>query len=602
MKDSLNNNILNLYKNEEKFLINSNHQINNIITNFTINNYFKNLEETRNIELSIIHSKISFKEKINYSSFEKSELFLKIKDIIKKYKNFPLININHLQNISLKPKPLNDTINLKIIPNFDYKLFPDFAQNELIKKKPMFLNKKRKAPSLKTRKIKVKNKSFITLNEKKDEEKEDNSRKTKKIIFKLNKKFNVIKSKNNPGRKKKNSGEIGIHNKFSKDNMMRKIKNKILESSRKLINRMIKLESGEDYKSFGEIRKIKGIFCQELNIKFNFWFYTQTLKTIFQLKISSRYSKGNLNSNQDLISKLYSHSFINKFPKTIKLLELMFHQYYHNIFLGEKNWTKEFNIPEEENKYQIEHFLNINKSKEKDEELTYMEKLRKLSKKYELFFLEKHQRKSIIENEEKIPITKKMMNNISLQDHKKYKYYFIKKSVEYLPEIEKTYSSILKKFNNIYNDKFEKPFISEINDTNEYDKNKNIKGDNVIINKEEKADKEDKSQNETKNNGKIKTNLEPIKSNIKFILEKNNFSKITKKFDSKKEKHEKEKINFIINRIDKENKIEFIYCSKNKSTEKMNKNNPKKLFIINKYDLENTNYLTESNLSLNAIK
>ena len=170
MKDLLKNNILNLYKNEEKFLINSNHQINNIITNFTINNYFKNLEETRNIELSILHSKISYKEKINYSSFEKSELFLKIKDIIKKYKNFPLININHLQNISLKPKPLNDTINLKIIPNFDYKLFPDFAQNELIKKKPMFLNKKRKAPSLKTRKIKVKNKSFITLNEKKDEE------------------------------------------------------------------------------------------------------------------------------------------------------------------------------------------------------------------------------------------------------------------------------------------------------------------------------------------------------------------------------------------------------------------------------------------------
>ena len=157
MKDSFNNNILNLYKNEEKFLINSNHQINNIITNFTIN-----IEETRNIELNILHSKISYKEKINYSSFEKSELFLKIKDIIKKYKNFPLININKLQNIPLKPKPLNDTINLKIIPNFDFKLFPDFTENELIKKKPMFLNKKRKAPSLKTRKIKVKNKSFIT--------------------------------------------------------------------------------------------------------------------------------------------------------------------------------------------------------------------------------------------------------------------------------------------------------------------------------------------------------------------------------------------------------------------------------------------------------
>ena len=520
MKDSFAYNILERYKNLEKFAINSNNLIIQKNKNFSFNDSYKNLEQTRNIELSIIDSRISLKEKINYSTFEKSEFFLKIKEIIKKYKNFPLININQIQNKSLNPKPFNDKVNFNLIhQNLDYNLLPIPNKNELINKKHSFLNRKRKAPSLKHKKILNKNKVFITSIKEKDEEKEKNSGKIKKIIFKLNNKCKDLNIKKHPGRKKKNSGEIGTHNKFSKDNMMRKLKNKILESSRKLINKMIKLEAGEDYKSFGEMRKIKGIFCQELNIKFNFWFYTQTLKTIFQLKISSRYSKGNLNSNQDLISKLYSHSFINKFPKTIKLLELMFHQYYHNIFLGEKNWTKEFNIPEEENKYQIDYFLNSIKLKEKEEEIKYNEKMQKLAKKYELFFLKKNQRKSYIIDEEKISITKKMINNISLQEHKKYKYYFIKKNVEYLPEIEKSYSLILKKFNSIYDGKFEKTFISEINNKNDKNKDQNINLDNIIINQKEK---EDKIQINAKNKLKNGANSEPIKSNIKFILEKNN--------------------------------------------------------------------------------
>ena len=103
----------------------------------------------------------------------------------------------------------------------------------------------------------------------------------------MDKKFRNYKEekiKKNPGRKKKNSGEIGIHNKFSKDNMMRKLKNKVIESARRLINKMIKIESGEEYKYLGEMRKIQGVFCQELNIKFNFWFYVQKLKTIFQFQ------------------------------------------------------------------------------------------------------------------------------------------------------------------------------------------------------------------------------------------------------------------------------------------------------------------------------
>ena len=599
MKDSFAYNILERYKNVEKFAINSNNLINQKNKNFSFNDSYKNLEQTRNIELSIIDSRISLKEKINYSTFEKSEFFLKIKEIIKKYKNFPLININQIQNKSLNPKPFNDKVNFNLIhQNLDYNLLPIPNKNELINKKHSFLNRKRKAPSLKHKKILNKNKVFITSIKEKDEEKEKNSGKIKKIIFKLNNKCKDLNIKKHPGRKKKNSGEIGTHNKFSKDNMMRKLKNKILESSRKLINKMIKLEAGEDYKSFGEMRKIKGIFCQELNIKFNFWFYAQSLKTIFQFKMSSRYSKGNLNSNHSLISKIYSHEFINKFPKTIKILELMFHQYYHNIFLGEKNWTNEFNIPEEENKYQIDYFLNSIKLKEKEEEIKYNEKMQKLAKKYELFFLKKNQRKSYIIDEEKISITKKMINNISLQEHKKYKYYFIKKSVEYLPEIEKSYSHLLKKFNNNYDGKFEKTFISEINNKNDKNKDQNINLDNIIINQKEK---EDKIQINAKNKLKNGANSEPIKSNIKFILEKNNFSRIIKE-NNKEEKNGKKKINFIINKMDKKNKIKFISFSKDKKDENMNHKNSKNLFIINKYESENTNYLTESNITLSIEK
>ena len=67
---------------------------------------------------------------------------------------------------------------------------------------------------------------------------------------------NSKKIQKKPGRKKKNSGEIGTHNKFSKDNMMRKLKNKVMESARKLINKMIRKEAGERFKEFGEIQKL----------------------------------------------------------------------------------------------------------------------------------------------------------------------------------------------------------------------------------------------------------------------------------------------------------------------------------------------------------
>ena len=55
--------------------------------------------------------------------------------------------------------------------------------------------------------------------------------------------------------------------------MMRKIKNKIIESSRLLCNKILENEI-KNLKvlfqfPYTEFKKIKGSFCQELNIKFN---------------------------------------------------------------------------------------------------------------------------------------------------------------------------------------------------------------------------------------------------------------------------------------------------------------------------------------------
>ena len=54
--------------------------------------------------------------------------------------------------------------------------------------------------------------------------------------------------------------------------------------------------------------------------------------------------------------------------------------------------------------------------------------------------------------------------------------------------------------------------------------------------------------------------------------------------------------------MDKKNKIKFISFSKDKKDENMNHKNSKNLFIINKYESENTNYLTESNITLSIEK
>ena len=629
MKDSSSENITSiqseqLSKENNAFPINYNSFISQINSDTSNDNYFKLLKEKQEVRLNIINSKISIKE----TTLEKNIIFSQIEEIIKKYENHPLININKLTNKSLIPVPLFDEVNdfsrnypyisskdnliPNSVPNLIHQINSNYSFPELsIKEKEnnlynnnnnltnyftnlsniTFLNQKRKTPFVIDDKKKYANfkyKIFITTsnNEKSDEEKinsEINSEKNeypKKVIFRMDKKFRNYKEekiKKNPGRKKKNSGEIGIHNKFSKDNMMRKLKNKVIESARRLINKMIKIESGEEYKYFGEMRKIQGVFCQELNIKFNFWFYVQKLKTIFQFKMSTKYSKGDFDSNAQLISKIYSEKYKNKFPRTIKLLDMMFHQYLHEIFLGEKNWTNEFEISEEDNQFGINYFLK-NKIDENKNDLFYLEKMNKLAIKYELFFLNKNPRIYSNKNEEKISQIREIIKKISQQDYEKYKYYFISKSVFYLPDIKSSYVQYLNKYKDIYQNNFEikeKTRYNNIFNTKaEQNFHENNQNENIKKIKINSNNKEMNIENEKKD----KSN--PSKNNL-FDVEKYVFFKKNKNV-IKKEKTEIKKINFFINRNEKGINIKNNNISKDNKTIKEDCNAKTNLFIINR--------------------
>ena len=463
---------------------------------FSFKSSYNELKESKIIELSILNSEISTKEYPQPNKYLTPEIISLIKELKEKYKNCKLTFIENspyiLKNTQLNfPESFNTlTPDKKFLPffpqdkvpkdfnsfdfpskinklpffnNFENPIFP-FMNNSSLIENNLFLNHKRKKPNNEKKKRYKTNLVFISnrknktknINEKKANSHSDEEYKNKKIIFRLTKgernknklrtqkEFNTNKEKKQPGRKKKNSGEVGTHNKFSKDNMMRKLKNKVMESSRKLINDMIKIEGGNELKSYKEIRKIEGVYNQELNIKFNFWFYFQQLKDIFQFNMSQKYSKGELDSNVRLIEKIYSVEKRQKFVKTRQLLDMKFHEYYHSIFLGEnKNWTFIYDI--KENKYQLDYFLNNSAENENDKDyFKYKETLYNLAWKYELFFLKKNPRLNINKkNEEKESHAKQIIKDMSNEEFEHYKYLFILIGSSYNHELGNMYRKYL---------------------------------------------------------------------------------------------------------------------------------------------------------------
>ena len=294
------------------------------------------------------------------------------------------------------------------------------------------------------------------------------------------------KSNTNKGRKLKNSdlNKESKHTKYSTDNMMRKIKNKAIESSRLLINKIIKKEfiSSQDHIfPYREFRKIKGAFSQELNIKYNFWFYQIKIKEIFCLEISNKYTAIQKSSNKELIDYLYSDKNKDKFIKSKKLLDMPFHQYYHDIFLGEdEEWKKIYGVEDKDNIYQLKYLLkNLeeDKNESKNDEKKYVDDINLLALNYEKFFLEKKPRNLDYKNKKNEFIKTFMINLLHdkylklAEETKKFKEHHDKRKNDCIKTNEEK-NSLSSKIN------------KEVKNNNLKD-NQIVNGDKIINNKNE---------------------------------------------------------------------------------------------------------------------
>ena len=344
------------------------------------------------------------------------------------------------------------------------------------------------------------------------------------------------------GRKSKNSKteQESKHTKFSEDNMMRKIKNKIIESSRLLVNKLFidELKDVKDkvYFNCKEFRKIKGSFSQELNIKFNLYFYQMKIKEIFSLELSHKYTAIDNHSNKELINYIFSEPNKDLFHKTKKILDMPFHQYYHDIFLGEeKNWKQTYGIAEDDIKYQIEYLLESLKEEEGEDAINneaYAHSINNLARDYEKFFLSKKTRNVDLGNKKEDCI-KSFMENTTQGQYQ-------------------SYMDQLKQFQNFYKarngtlgheeKRIKFPFILK----NVYNKKDNLKinnKDNIFecttaFNSNPNSDSTELKQSIDKEN-ENKSNTSQNNNEINFVV---NNEKNDDEFLGKKRKLEKENI------------------------------------------------------------
>ena len=222
-------------------------------------------------------------------------------------------------------KLFNETFNLKNNENDNYE-----SISTIINSSHLYLNKKRGKEIEDNENINSEEeKEFVdakNLNDKEDlkdmKEKKENKI-NNKPLFKT-KEQNKIPF----GRKKqeeKNKGVKGNHNRYSEDNIIRKIKSFFGKSIYKYINKSLKNS---------KILKLEIDINKNLKRDLNIKLFKKTLKEIYlESKISDKYNKNKQEHNRDLIKKIYSE---NKEIEVIKILNLTYLEAF-NIFRGKLN-------------------------------------------------------------------------------------------------------------------------------------------------------------------------------------------------------------------------------------------------------------------------
>ena len=138
------------------------------------------------------------------------------------------------------------------------------------------------------------------------------NQKTSKIFFSPIEPHKKVKPKSLLGRKKANSFEIGKHNKFYQDNMIRKFKSHFKDSLKNLINSNIKkyLEFSKiiiNNRRFEiiEIKNINQEQVKDISVEMNRKLLQTTIKNFLSVDICNFYTNYPKNFNKLLIEKLY---------------------------------------------------------------------------------------------------------------------------------------------------------------------------------------------------------------------------------------------------------------------------------------------------------
>ena len=127
------------------------------------------------------------------------------------------------------------------------------------------------------------------------------------------------------GRKLKNSKEQGFHNKFTFDNIIRKIKAISMQSFFNFFNNKIKeVYKDSEIKSLWGLKKLNQSQIKNSNIEYNRLFFEKSLKDIFSDNITTKWKTEERDHNKKLIEKLLNEE--NKEKKIIfeKILNYKF--------------------------------------------------------------------------------------------------------------------------------------------------------------------------------------------------------------------------------------------------------------------------------------
>ena len=127
------------------------------------------------------------------------------------------------------------------------------------------------------------------------------------------------------GRKLKNSKEQGFHNKFTFDNIIRKIKAISMKSFFNFFNNKIKeVYKDSEIKSLWGLKKLNQSQIKNSNIEYNRLFFEKSLKDIFSDDITTKWKTEGRDHNKKLIEKLLNEE--NKGKKIIfeKILNYKF--------------------------------------------------------------------------------------------------------------------------------------------------------------------------------------------------------------------------------------------------------------------------------------